>query len=282
MGTYTPKTFMLASMVVKSMSFGNKPTWFKSQLCCFPAVETNWASQLTPLCLRMLTWKMGIIAPTLQRWTDIKWANLCKWLPPCLAHCKHSLQAIISIINMENEWEEMHQNANGGWYLFEWEDSRAFKFSALYSSSFFKVSIVKYYRIRRKKLSWKRTSDFLFLFYLFIFFFAFLGPYPWYMEVPRLGVELELQLSAYTTAAAMCDLSCICDLHHSSRQCRILNQWVRPGIKPKSSRILVRCVFAAPQQELLLWLIAFATGSSEQGRKEATHGAESKQYFHSF
>ena len=43
------------------------------------------------------------------------------------------------------------------------------------------------------------------------------------MEVPRLAVELELQLLAYTTAAATPGPSCICDLHHSSGQCRILN-----------------------------------------------------------
>ena len=43
------------------------------------------------------------------------------------------------------------------------------------------------------------------------------------MEVPRLGVELELQLLAYTTDMAMWDPSCICDLHHSSWQHRILN-----------------------------------------------------------
>ena len=43
------------------------------------------------------------------------------------------------------------------------------------------------------------------------------------MEVPRLGVELELQLLTYTAATAMPDLSSICDLHHSSRQRRILN-----------------------------------------------------------
>ena len=41
------------------------------------------------------------------------------------------------------------------------------------------------------------------------------------MEVPRLGVELELQLPAHATATS--DLSCICDLHHSLRQRRILN-----------------------------------------------------------
>ena len=54
-------------------------------------------------------------------------------------------------------------------------------------------------------------------------FFFFLGLHPWYMEVPRLGVELELQLLAYTTASATTDLSCICDLHHSSQQHQILN-----------------------------------------------------------
>ena len=43
------------------------------------------------------------------------------------------------------------------------------------------------------------------------------------MEVPRLGVELELQLLAYTTATATLDLSHACDLHHSSRQWQILN-----------------------------------------------------------
>ena len=33
----------------------------------------------------------------------------------------------------------------------------------------------------------------------------------WHMEVPRLGVKLELQLLAYTTATAMQDPSYICD-----------------------------------------------------------------------
>ena len=43
------------------------------------------------------------------------------------------------------------------------------------------------------------------------------------MEVPRLGVKLELQLRAYTTATVMPDLSRLCDLHHSSQQSWILN-----------------------------------------------------------
>ena len=43
------------------------------------------------------------------------------------------------------------------------------------------------------------------------------------MEVSGLGAESELQLPAYTTAIAMQNLSHICDLHHSSQQCWILN-----------------------------------------------------------
>ena len=43
------------------------------------------------------------------------------------------------------------------------------------------------------------------------------------MEVPRVGVKLELQLLAYATATAMPDPSQVCDLNHSSRQHRILN-----------------------------------------------------------
>ena len=42
------------------------------------------------------------------------------------------------------------------------------------------------------------------------------------MEVPRLGVEPQLKLPAYTTAMASWDLSLVCHLHHSSWQSRIL------------------------------------------------------------
>ena len=56
----------------------------------------------------------------------------------------------------------------------------------------------------------------------FFFFFCWLGPHPWHMKAPRLGVESQV-LPAYTTATAMQDLSHICDLHHSFWQHRILN-----------------------------------------------------------
>ena len=63
-------------------------------------------------------------------------------------------------------------------------------------------------------------------FFFFFFFFSFLslGLYPWHMDdLSRLRVESELQLLAYTTATARWDPSHICNLYHSSWQCRILN-----------------------------------------------------------
>ena len=63
-----------------------------------------------------------------------------------------------------------------------------------------------------------RNSFFFFLSLSFVF----LGPHPLHMEVPRLGVQLELQLPAYTTAPATPDPSRVCDLHHSSQHHQIL------------------------------------------------------------
>ena len=57
----------------------------------------------------------------------------------------------------------------------------------------------------------------------FFFFFCFLGPSLQHMKLPSLGVASELQLPAYTTATAIWDPSCVCDLHHSLWQCQILN-----------------------------------------------------------
>ena len=58
---------------------------------------------------------------------------------------------------------------------------------------------------------------------MYVYFFSFLGLHPRYMEVPRLGGQSELPVLAYTTATAMPDLCCVCDLHHSSWQRWILN-----------------------------------------------------------
>ena len=62
---------------------------------------------------------------------------------------------------------------------------------------------------------------------LFIFIIIIIICFLWlhlrHMEIPRLGVELELQQPAYTIAIAMWDPSHICDLHQSSWQCERLN-----------------------------------------------------------
>ena len=84
--------------------------------------------------------------------------------------------------------------------------------------------------------------------------FCFLRPHLWHMEAPRLGVELDLQLLACTTAIAMQDPS-ICNLRHSSWQHQILNplreakDWTCV-LEPSSSWIQVGFVTAEPQQEI--------------------------------
>ena len=70
--------------------------------------------------------------------------------------------------------------------------------------------------LQRKKC---RDITFHFSFFLCVF----LGLHLQHMEIPRLEVKSELQLPAYATATAMQDLSQVCDLHHSSQQCQILN-----------------------------------------------------------
>ena len=57
----------------------------------------------------------------------------------------------------------------------------------------------------------------------FFLIFAFFRAPLRHMEVPRIGVESELHLLAHTTATAMPDPSHVCNLHHSSWQCWILN-----------------------------------------------------------
>ena len=68
------------------------------------------------------------------------------------------------------------------------------------------------------------SLDPFFSFFFFGFWFlVFLGHHLWHTELPRIGVKLELQLLAYTTATATPDPSLVCKLHLSSQQCRILN-----------------------------------------------------------
>ena len=74
-------------------------------------------------------------------------------------------------------------------------------------------------------------------FFFFFFVFCLFKSAPAAHEVPRLGVELELQLPVYATAIATLDPSCNCDLHHtytlsvtySALQGQILNPQSKAG-----------------------------------------------------
>ena len=79
----------------------------------------------------------------------------------------------------------------------------------------------------------------LFQMFLVLFLpFVFLGLHPQHVEVPRPGVESELQLLTYTTATAMRDQSCDCDHTTAHYNTRSLTHRARSGIKPVSSWIL--------------------------------------------
>ena len=82
------------------------------------------------------------------------------------------------------------------------------------------------------------------------FFCLCLGLHPWHMEVPRLGVRLELKPPAYATATATPDPSRICNLHHSSWQCRILNLLSKARDWTRNLMVPSLIISAVPQQEL--------------------------------
>ena len=84
---------------------------------------------------------------------------------------------------------------------------------------------------------------------LFVCFF-FLGLHSRHMEVPRLGVESELKPLAYTTATATWDPSCVCDPHHCSPQCQILNP-LREARDRTGILMDPRQVLTCPQREPL-------------------------------
>ena len=62
-------------------------------------------------------------------------------------------------------------------------------------------------------------------YFALLFRLPFLVSHMQYMEVPRLQIKSELQLQAYAAA------------HHNAESCWV--HWVRPGIEPASSWILV-------------------------------------------
>ena len=81
---------------------------------------------------------------------------------------------------------------------------------------------------------WKYFMPYIYiqLFFLFLFsFFLLFRATLWQMEVPRLGVESELQLLAYAI------------VHGNTGS---LTHWMRPGIEPEVSWVLVGFVSDGP------------------------------------
>ena len=112
---------------------------------------------------------------------------------------------------------------------------------------------------------------FILLFYFF-YLIVFLGPYSWHLQVPRLVVESEQPLPAYTTQPQprqfrseprlwptpqpqQCQMGATSvtytAAHHNTGS--ITHWWGQGSNEPKSSWILVGFVTAEPQRELL-WL----------------------------
>ena len=92
---------------------------------------------------------------------------------------------------------------------------------------------------------------YLFFSFLFFFFFLFLGYHQQHVEVPRLGIQSELQLPAHTVATTTQVPSCVCTYTTAHINTGSLTHWLRPGIEPTSARILVGLISAEPQWELL-------------------------------
>ena len=108
----------------------------------------------------------------------------------------------------------------------------------------------------------KQTLDMIH-FFSFLAFLLVSGLHLQHMEVPRLGVKLELQLLAYTTAIAMRGPSHIHSNTTAHGNARSLTHWARPLIEPSSSWIAVEFITTEPRRELLIWgILSWGIGGS--------------------
>ena len=85
-----------------------------------------------------------------------------------------------------------------------------------------------------------------------------------HMEVPRLGVESELQLLAYATATAIQDPRHVCNLHHSSWQHQIPDPLSKARIKPEflMDTSQIRLYHATTETLAVTFLIHHATAGT--------------------
>ena len=87
----------------------------------------------------------------------------------------------------------------------------------------------------------------------YFFSFSFSGLHPWHMEIPRPGVESELQWSCWSTPQPQQHRIWTTSATYTTAYGNVgtLTHWGKPRIEPASSRILVKFITAEPQWELL-------------------------------
>ena len=127
--------------------------------------------------------------------------------------------------------------------------------------------VMVHWKSTKKRITATRILGIWELFFLTVciyLFICFLGPHPWHMGVPRLGVQLELQLLAYATVTTTQDLSSICNLHHSTLMAalgRIPNPLSKPQdwtcILMDTSQVCYCWATTGTPWPMWIWLILF-------------------------
>ena len=84
-----------------------------------------------------------------------------------------------------------------------------------------------------------------------MYIFCFLGPHLRRMEIPRLGVKLELQLRPMPQPRQRQIQATSAIYTAACGNAGSLTHWARPGIEPASSRILIGFISTELQRELL-------------------------------
>ena len=106
----------------------------------------------------------------------------------------------------------------------------------------------------------------------FLFLFVFLVPHPWHMEIPKLGVQLELLL-AYARATTMWDPSHVCDYNTALGNAWIvgfINHWATTAISTRGFGVFLGgdtpTEHGGSQAKSRIWAVATSLHYSSQQR----------------
>ena len=84
----------------------------------------------------------------------------------------------------------------------------------------------------------------------FVLSFVLLGPHPWHMEVPSLGVNRSCSCQPTPQPQPGQSKATCATYTRAHSNAGSLTRWLRPGIKPTTSWFLVRCISAVPPRGL--------------------------------